>query len=231
MKQNYSRVWLYLFWIALSAELLAILFDIPFARFLTKPLLMIGLAAWYLSQPLPDRKAGGSLITIALIFSWLGDVFLLFESRVPLFFIIGLSSFLLAHIFYIIYFNRLRQNSSIPFSWVWIIPVAVYLVLFMKLLQPGLGALTWPVRIYGLTICLMLFTAIQLIYGSHKKAAWMMLAGALLFVLSDSLLAINKFYQSFPLSGFCIMFTYGVAQLLIVTGAVAHYRVYTRQVL
>ena len=49
-----------------------------------------------------------------------------------------------------------------------------------------------------------------------------MMAGAFLFVVSDSLLAINKFYQSFEMAGIIIMLTYGLAQLFIVHGAVKY---------
>lgn len=51
-----------------------------------------------------------------------------------------------------------------------------------------------------------------------------MMLGALLFVLSDTVLAINKFYQPFELSGLVIMLAYGFAQLLIVTGAIYYIR-------
>jgi uncharacterized membrane protein YhhN len=51
-----------------------------------------------------------------------------------------------------------------------------------------------------------------------------MMLGAVLFVVSDSLLAINKFYSSFELAGVLIMLTYGMAQLLIVTGAINYIR-------
>jgi len=46
-----------------------------------------------------------------------------------------------------------------------------------------------------------------------------MVAGAVLFIMSDSILAINKFYQSFEVAGLGIMLTYGMAQLFIVEGA------------
>ena len=52
----------------------------------------------------------------------------------------------------------------------------------------------------------------------------LMIAGAVLFIISDSILAINKFYQSFEYAGIAIMLTYGIAQLLITFGASAiHY--------
>ena len=51
-----------------------------------------------------------------------------------------------------------------------------------------------------------------------------LMIGALLFVISDSVLAVNKFYESFELSGLVIMFTYGLAQLFITEGAMKYIR-------
>jgi uncharacterized membrane protein YhhN len=56
-----------------------------------------------------------------------------------------------------------------------------------------------------------------------------MVLGALLFVISDSLLAINKFYQDIPLAGVLIMLTYGLAQLFIMEGAISYIRSATKR--
>ena len=76
-----------------------------------------------------------------------------------------------------------------------------------------------PVRIYGVFICFMLMLAMHMPYIKDKKAGLLMITGALLFVISDSVLAINKFYNEFNGAGIVIMLTYGIAQLLIVEGA------------
>ena len=68
----------------------------------------------------------------------------------------------------------------------------------------------------------MLMLALHGFYIRNKKAARLMVAGALLFVLSDSILAIHKFYMPFALAGTMIMLTYGCAQYLIVQGAVKY---------
>ena len=213
-----GRILLVIFFVALAAELLAIISRIPAIRYVSKPLLMPALAAWYFMQPRAVKTPLNVFVPVAVFFSWLGDLFLLFEDRQPLFFMTGLVSFLIAHIIYLLYFSRIRTASGSWYRLGWLIPLAVYYYLFMRLLDPGLGALRWPVRIYGLTICLMLFTSIRLPL-TRSSAGSKMLAGALLFVLSDSLLATDRFYQPVPLAGCWIMLTYGVAQLLIVTGA------------
>jgi uncharacterized membrane protein YhhN len=79
-----------------------------------------------------------------------------------------------------------------------------------------------PVRVYGLVISFMLMLALHLLFLANRKAGLYIAGGAILFVISDSLLAINKFYQSFEAAGFLVMFTYGLAQLFLATGAAAY---------
>lgn len=66
--------------------------------------------------------------------------------------------------------------------------------------------------------------ALHMLYIKNKNAGLLMMIGALLFVLSNSTLAINKFYNSFSGAGILIMLTYGIAQLLIVQGAIGYLR-------
>jgi uncharacterized membrane protein YhhN len=68
----------------------------------------------------------------------------------------------------------------------------------------------------------MLSLAMDMLFIQDKRAGRLMMAGALLFVLSDSVLAINQFYQSSPLAGVIIMLTYGLAQLFIIEGAIKY---------
>jgi uncharacterized membrane protein YhhN len=63
-----------------------------------------------------------------------------------------------------------------------------------------------------------------MLYINNKNAGKWMMIGALLFVISDSVLAVNKFYQAFEAAGIVIMLTYGLAQFLIVEGAVRYIR-------
>ena len=70
----------------------------------------------------------------------------------------------------------------------------------------------------------MFLLAIHMLLIKNKRAGQWMMTGALLFILSDSILAINKFYQPFELAGFLIMVTYGFAQLFIVQGAIKYLR-------
>jgi uncharacterized membrane protein YhhN len=163
---------------------------------------------------------GKSLLLAGLFFSWIGDMFLLFENKNPWFFIFGLCSFLTTHIFYIVYFLRTRSaNASLLKKQ----PVLIALVLgygvgLVWLLYPHLGDLKLPVIVYATVICTMLLSSLHVFLKMNKKAAARFLLGASAFVASDSLLAINKFYQPFAFAGVLIMLTYCAAQYFIVTG-------------
>jgi uncharacterized membrane protein YhhN len=146
----------------------------------------------------------------------------MFESMNENFFIFGLVAFLVAHIFYIIFFTLIRSKENVSSKWGFIVLVICYYIFLMDLLQPHLESMKLPVRIYGLVLMLMFYAA--LLMGFVKKAGFgiLIIIGASLFVVSDSLLAINKFYRQFEYAGIAIMFTYGIAQLLITLGAVKY---------
>jgi uncharacterized membrane protein YhhN len=91
-------------------------------------------------------------------------------------------------------------------------------------LSPYLAQFKIPVRVYGVVITVMLMMAMHLTGLKNRKAGRMILAGAILFVISDSVLAVNQFYQAFSAAGILIMLTYGAAQLFIVKGAIEYLR-------
>ncbi|HYC28841.1 MAG TPA: lysoplasmalogenase, partial [Chitinophagaceae bacterium] len=203
--------WLWLFLLAVITDLLAIYFQWDQIRFVSKPLIVLSLLAYFF----PVAGSGAGSLKAALLFSLIGDVALLFESRDPLFFMVGLGSFLLAHILYIVAFNKLRGGKT-TLRWGWIITVGLYLVILLYALFPYLGELKVPVIIYAFVLCAMLLTVVHAFRDLYAKPGIICLAGALMFVLSDSLLAINKFYFGFTLAGLAIMLTYACAQYFLV---------------
>ena len=96
--------------------------------------------------------------------------------------------------------------------------VTLYLYGMLTLLFPTLGDLKIPVSIYAFTISLMLIMAIRGSLTWQKPMNLLILNGAIAFVTSDSLLAINKFYNPLPNATFLIMVTYIFAQYLITLG-------------
>lgn len=213
-----SRLILFLFFVSLLVHLLAIQFGWQLPERITKPLLVLLLADYFL---LETRTISSSLKKwglLALLFSWMGDVLLMFQGSDDIFFLLGLSAFLIAHIFYILLFHRIRVAEKIKSAIGYVIIVAVYYAALIGLLAPHLGEMKIPVVVYGIVISFMLMLALHLLSLSNKPAGRMIFTGALLFVASDSLLAINKFYQPFTAAGVLIMLTYGLAQFCIVRG-------------
>jgi len=68
----------------------------------------------------------------------------------------------------------------------------------------------------------MLAFALHMPMMIYKAAGRSMLLGAILFIISDSVLAINKFYEPFSAAGIIIMLTYAFAQMLIVLGVIKY---------
>jgi len=129
---------------------------------------------------------------------------------------------LIAHIFYIMFYENILRKDGIRKNYWWFLPVIIYYIALIYLLLPHLGDMKLPVRIYGIVISYMLIQALQTGRIKDMAAATLMIGGAVLFITSDSILAINKFYESFEFAGIAIMLTYGIAQLLLTLGAVKY---------
>jgi len=211
---------LLVFAIALAADLVFTVLDIASLRIISKPLIVLALLAYFLFSTRAVVSPLKAWVVGALVFSWLGDVLLLFESRSSLYFILGLSSFLLAQVAYTVFFQKLRRAGAIGFNALYMAIALVYCAILITFLFPHLGPMKLPVLVYGLVISLMLAVAMHLGRLPQKKAAVSIVLGAIFFVLSDSLLAINKFYTSFAGAGLLVMITYGMAQFFIVRGSI-----------
>jgi uncharacterized membrane protein YhhN len=211
--------WLILFFLAVAGDMVTLQWQDDVWRTIFKPLLIPLLLIYFLystkAVPSPLKK----WIVFALLFSWAGDVLLIFEGRDSIFFLLGLSAFLLAHIFYIIFFHFLRIRDGIPGKAWLLIAVVIYYGALISILSPHLGAMKLPVRIYGVVISFMLMLALHMLFIKNKRAGWLLAAGAVLFVASDSMLAINKFMVPFDGAAVLIMLSYAFAQFCIVQGA------------
>jgi uncharacterized membrane protein YhhN len=173
--------------------------------------------AVYLSEDFPSKK----ILLGALLFSWIGDVILLFADKAEIYFILGLVAFLISHVIYIILFNKQNKPDVPKNKGVFFIGlgfILVYLATMLTILLPKLGDLQLPVIVYALTISTMLLYAFSGYLIWKKPANTYILVGAIIFVLSDSILAMDKFYEPIYKNSFFIMLTYLMAQYLIVIG-------------
>ncbi len=176
--------------------------------FKTLPVAILALFAYLTNAPF--------LLVLALILSAAGDAFL--SRNEEQFFLLGLGSFLSAHIAFIILF--VTHPSQYPHSPTTLLTISIFSILFtaivLRNLWPQLGAMKLPVVIYTLII------------GAMNIAAWataqpvILLIGVASFIVSDTVLAHTLFYWQKPktrlIGSYVLWFTYIAAQILIILG-------------
>jgi uncharacterized membrane protein YhhN len=155
-------------------------------------------------------------IILALIFGWIGDVFLLKIGNL-LSFRLGLASFLIGHICYIIAFFNYIKPLNINVLIVSIISAFGLGVCIFKLVQPGKD-MKYPVIAYEIIIMLMAISAVQIFFVSGGVFGILVMAGSICFVVSDGTLAYDTFRKKTKIGSFVVMLTYIAAQLLITLG-------------
>lgn len=219
---SYTLVWVSL--IVAAADWAAVATQRKWLEFIAKPGVMLLLLAWLYQV----SGFSGPLLWFALglAFSLAGDIFLMLPREQ---FIAGLISFLLAHICYIVGFLETPVPLNFPGAVIAIIIALVFLRIYRRI-AAGLDAsgnsrLKLPVLIYSLVISVMLFLALRTLTGSYwdTQSALLVSAGALLFFLSDTLLAWNKFVYPLRQGRFISIIPYHLGQIMLTVGAVLHY--------
>ena len=170
--------------------------NLPAVELITKGIPVLCLIIWVFQLP---RDRFTSLIMVGLIFSLAGDMLLQVSKDL---FVVGLLSFLVAHLFYIAAFLGVTRRGS----WVRLLPFAAWGLIAFLILQPYVGDMLLPVAGYIIVIEVMLWRAAALV-GAHGKSQTFELAtllGALAFGLSDTLLAFNRFIWHDTLTMFSI---------------------------
>jgi uncharacterized membrane protein YhhN len=148
-------------------------------------------------------------IIAGLLFSLAGDIFLMLPRDR---FIQGLVSFLIAHLFYIAAFWF--ESGDAPSVW-GVIPFLIYGSLMLGVLWRDLGKMRLPVMIYMLAILMMGWTAASRLMMTGQRGSTLAFMGALLFIASDSMLAVDRFKGRFQGAQAFILTTYFAAQWLI----------------
>lgn len=187
--------------------------------YLSKPLIVFSLMAFFWHHT-PNRTRHEKLFLAGLFFSLLGDIFLMFTEFSENYFKLGLGAFLVAQINYIMAFlSEVRGKGGLVKTKPWLaLPVLGYGVWFVYTLYPGLNNLLLPVAVYATVLMLMLLAALNRAGAVLPRSASLVIVGALLFVLSDSLLAYGKFIEIFPYYRLWVMSTYAAAQYFLVWG-------------
>jgi uncharacterized membrane protein YhhN len=169
------------------------------------------------------------MILVALAFSWFGDVTLQLSQFREVFFLVGLAGFLLAQGIYLIAFFTTPGNGILLRRFYLVLPVLAYGAVILRLVWGGLGDMKLPVILYTLVILSMLAAAIDRKGKVNPDSFRLVLYGAVLFVISDSMIAINKFSQPFELARVAIMASYITAQFLIAIGCLRQFNLILKQ--
>lgn len=153
----------------------------------------------------------GRLLFAALLFCAAGDVALALEGEQ--FFVIGLVFFLVAQVFLIATFARSlkMRKSRLPI----VIALVAYAAVIAVLLRPYLGEFMIPVFFY-----IVVITGMGVFAALRAQEGKLVLYGAISFIVSDSLIAIDRFAVTLPAAGYFVMTTYYLALFMIAYGCV-----------
>jgi len=145
-------------------------------------------------------------LIIALFLSACGDILLDIN-----YFMFGVGAFLLAQLCYATIFIGSWQGFTT--RWPGSFALVAFMLVMLFLLLPNLGDLQLPVIAYLIAIGLMGLAAMQ----SSQVFYWSVL-GAIIFIASDSLIAVDKFLYPIPMRSYWVMITYYLAQWMLITG-------------
>lgn len=220
----------YLYLLIGVIEIFAEVTDNNTVRFVAKPLLMIVLIAFYMQAVGAQWNKVHKLMRIAFFFSWIGDVALMFVFKNENFFLVGLVGFLITHILYTVAFADVKNKNAealLPKKFWVFIPLVIYMVAFLSLLVPAINSnektqpFLIPVLVYSTAIAVMVTFAINRYKRVNDKSFVLVFVGGMLFMFSDSIIAINKFLHPFSAAGIFIMVLYISGQYLIAKGTLA----------
>ncbi len=196
--------------IGVSGFVAGLVLDWPALRLLAKPLPVLCLMLWIWRVP------GLGLVRVGLALGLLGDVLLELRgfpaAPEQSLFLAGLAAFLGAHLCYL--GACLRRSSR--GAWLLALPFAIWGLLLISAVLPRLGSMALPVMVYSTAVCLMMWRA----WAVSSPGGWPLLGlGAVIFGVSDSLIALNMFYQPIDHARPAIILSYWLGQWGIVLGA------------
>ncbi|UXP32282.1 lysoplasmalogenase [Reichenbachiella agarivorans] len=225
MNNQSEKITKYIFIGVCVAELLSRAFEWEAIHHVTKPLLMPVLLV-YFRQGTTGRLTPSFLLAgLGLILSFIGDSMLLFEGE--LYFVLGLAAFAIAHIFYIVAFSKAvlpkTKSPSALSKMLYALPFLLLFGILMSALWPHVGELKIPVAVYAVIIIVMALSAVYRNGRAPQDSVNQVIFGAVLFLLSDSLLALDRFYMPMENAGVWIMSTYMLAQWNLINGLQKHY--------
>lgn len=187
-------------------------------RYVTKPLLMPALALYYVTAAAEPNP----FLLAAILCGWLGDIFLMIPDpqKTRRYFKPGLVAFLLGHFLYIAVFAAyLPYSASVP-AWGWAC-LAVFVaagVVGYRLIAPHAQEMLPAIIAYIIIIVLMGASTVLPLGSVCTAGAVTAMTGALVFMISDTINAYNRFAREIPFERLFTMSTYLIGQFLLVQG-------------
>jgi uncharacterized membrane protein YhhN len=178
-----------------------------------KPLTLILIILIAIIFPTIDLKYK-IIIVSGLLFSLLGDTYLIYPEK---YFKKGLIAFLLGHICYIIAFI---VSSGTHFTLYIFFPITIIGFLYLRSIMPYSGKMKIPIIIYVIIIAIMGWAAMERLNSLHTVGSLIAVLGAVLFMISDGVLALNKFKKPFYSAELIILATYFSAQWLLAVSVI-----------
>jgi uncharacterized membrane protein YhhN len=208
-----------LFALSVIGVFTGIVLHVKWLDYLFKPLIMISVGGYFLTCSKNIEKKVVWLALFAFLFSLFGDSFLMF----PDFFIPGLASFLFAQIFYILLFHgTIKISSGKPYlkrKYFWLLGYLIYgLTIYFILFENLDSVLRIAVFIYMLALLGMSAMALNRYKTVSSASFKLVFYGSVLFVISDTLIALDKFLTPISNVRYFVMSTYIAAQYLIMRG-------------
>ena len=205
---SFSNTGTWIFFAISLLDVIGVVLDNSLLQLIFKPLIMPSLILlYYLSS-----KSKNKWYLVAMFFSFLGDVLLLDKSNMFLF---GIAAFLITQLLYVFIISKELPLSDWKTKLIASIPFLAFFIILIKVLKPGLGEFLLPVVVYGAAISVFGMVSLLNYILRKDNPSMILLLGAVLFIFSDSMIALNKFYEAKALYGVAIMVTYILAQYLI----------------
>jgi len=197
-----------LFFIVSILDIIGVALNNSLMQTIFKPMIILSLIALYYFSV--EKKNNWYLI--ALVFSFLGDILLMDKNNL---FLYGIAAFLVTQILYIIIIVRQMQKPSNFHKYLYAFLYVNYVVYLLTLLKPNLLDLFYPVLVYGIAISVFGLVATLNYVSKRTRPALYLMLGAMLFIASDSMIALHKFHEPKIFYPVAIMITYVSAQYLI----------------
>jgi len=211
-----------LFAIIVIIELIGRITDNISFEYPVKPLVMVWIAVYFLLNR--QKKEFTIPVLLAFFFSWTGDMFLMFADKSDMLFYAGVGGFFFSQLSYIYTFSKYSEEKKpglIQRKPALIFIFFAYLAGIYIILDPCLVRIMKPIiLLYALSLITMSIMALNRRGRVNYRSFILVFTGSLLFIISDSMIALTKFCFDIPMAGLYIMITYVSAQYLIMRGLI-----------